>query len=333
MAFTFGAEIDTAPTKLRFWLQLLSPGMPTDTVEVTLNGTTTVSRQSASISDSGFRIDTRMVDMPHSGDHPLLGHIELNIAKDQISVGAIEGSVDPVTKHPRIDAGHPASSYFDLRLEVITPFGTLVTGTMPARVVNNFVTDLFPDSPYTHADQLAVLYLFRKGMLTQPVARVAAGFHSKTPPATLGTGTGGRCCCCCEHDSPCSVKAQGHCSRFLVRDAEGYREQLLFVASHPGVASTPAQEDRVLVYKTITNEGPRAVRVYWDGNSASSYQAPGQSELLLPGNSITVCAARAVKVVFSADPPALAGDYAKGTDVVSWCCPDPWNGPATSPSD
>jgi hypothetical protein len=127
-----------------------------------------------------------------------------------------------------------------------------------------------------------------------------------------------------EHKTHCSVKANGHCSRFLVRDADGLRGQVLFVASQPGVPASPVERDRVLVYKTITNEGPAAVRVYWDGSPADNYETPAQSALILPGNSLTVCAAQAIKVVYSPVPAGVPGDYAHGTDVVSWCCPKPF---------
>jgi hypothetical protein len=128
-------------------------------------------------------------------------------------------------------------------------------------------------------------------------------------PSTTGTAPGEKPECC--------VEAAGHCSRFLVRDRDGLREQLLFAGSQPGAPTSPVGRGRVLAYETITNQGPGAVRVYWDGS------APGQSTLLLPGNSITIAAGASVKVVYSPDPVGL-GDYAEGHDAISWCCPEPW---------
>jgi hypothetical protein len=119
----------------------------------------------------------------------------------------------------------------------------------------------------------------------------------------------------------CRVRSSGHCSQFHVQDQEGLREQLLFAASQPGVAASPAGRDRVLAYETITNHGPQAVTVFWDG-SPPDYKTAAQNALLLPGNSITVAAGGAVKIEYTARP-GLSGSYADGSDVISWCCPKP----------
>lgn len=131
----------------------------------------------------------------------------------------------------------------------------------------------------------------------------------------------------------CAAGCNGHAGRFSIADKPGYTEQLIFAGSHPAVAGTPVTHDRILAYVTVTNDGPRAVRVFWDG-APPAYKTPGrpaapaptdQFAVVLGGNSITVVVARAVKVVYAADAdPSVVGDSSKGCYEVSWCCPPNW---------
>jgi hypothetical protein len=320
MPFGFGNETDREQTRMKFLV--LFPGQeaaPAGMQELIADGTTTVVRQPAAITDTGFHIDAQIIDMPHTGQHPLLGTFTVNVAAGPPSKGAVDGSLDPQTKQPRIDQFFPARGEFNLNLEIVTAMGTFVTGDQPMHVVNPMITTLFPDTPYNHDIQQALLNLFLKGQLTKPLAKIAAGYHYKHPHNGKHNGWEKTQDC----KPCCSVQSRGHCSCFLLRDQDGLREQLVFVGSHPGLAGSPLERDRILVYETLTNEGPRAVTVYWDG-LPGQYQTAGQSTLLLPGNTLTVAAGRAVKVVLAPDPTGLHGDHAKGHDVISWCCPDPW---------
>ena len=130
------------------------------------------------------------------------------------------------------------------------------------------------------------------------------------------------------------VRTNGHAGRFLV-DAIVSPEQIIFAGSHPGLVGSPVESDRILAYVTVSNSGPRAIRVFWDGPpphyrtgiaaaggpvSASDQYAP-----VMPNNSITVVVSRAVKLVYAPDvDPQDAGGLAEGAFVVSWCCP-PWD--------
>jgi len=139
-----------------------------------------------------------------------------------------------------------------------------------------------------------------------------------------------------------NVQANGHLGGFKVSATPGNEEQLVFVGSHPGVSWTPVGRDRVLAYVTVTNTGPRAVRVFWDGTPPSYRQptapvqpvptSPGdQFAVILPNNSTTMVVGRAVKVVYAPElDPADTGDSASGDVVVSWCCPPVWNVQAAS---
>jgi len=127
------------------------------------------------------------------------------------------------------------------------------------------------------------------------------------------------------------VRTNGHAGRFQVGTTL-LQEQIIFAGSHPGVAGSPVGRDRILAYVTVSNSGPRAIRVFWDGPpphyqtgvaaaggpiSASDQYAP-----VMPNNSITVVVNHAVKVLYAPDvDPHDTGDLAEGAFVVSWCCP------------
>jgi hypothetical protein len=127
------------------------------------------------------------------------------------------------------------------------------------------------------------------------------------------------------------VRSNGHAGRFQV-GTNLLLEQIIFAGSHPGLAGSPVERDRILAYVTVSNSGPRAIRVFWDGPpphyqtgvaaaggpiSASDQYAP-----VMPNNSITVAVSRAVKVLYAPDvDPQDTGDLAEGAFVVSWCCP------------
>jgi hypothetical protein len=126
----------------------------------------------------------------------------------------------------------------------------------------------------------------------------------------------------------------------MVGDKRGFAEQLIFAGSHPGVRGTPVERDRILVYVTITNQGPRAIRAFWDG-PPPNYKTPpapappsaaDQFTVVLPGNSATLAVGRAVKIVYAPDADqGLVGDTACGDYLLSWCCPPTWT-TATSPA-
>jgi len=323
MPFGFGQETDSEETELRFWLQFTQPGLPTGVQEFVAYGRTTVLRQAwQPIEGNRFSIAAQITDMPHSGFHEQLGPFTINIDPDpaHLTVGTIEGTLDPETKQPRISPEFPAVGKFQVYLQVTTSFGTLVTGQQPVLVTNNLITTLFPDSPYTHVVELALLNLYLKGQLSRPLAKLAAGFHVKKPPPhpvwPLASRAAEPCAPPC-----CSVQSHGHCSCFRVTNQPGWNKQVLFMASHPGVAGSPVGRDRVLVYKTITNEGPGPITVYVDGDPPD-YEVNALTTLLLPGNSLTVAAGSAVKIAYG-PLPGKADDpgYARGHDVVSWCCP------------
>lgn len=144
----------------------------------------------------------------------------------------------------------------------------------------------------------------------------------------------------CEHRCGCVPRADAHGGRFQV--GEKFGEQLIFVGSHPGAAGTPVAADRILVYLTVTNDGPRAIRVFWDG-PPPTYKMPtspavpppaptNQFAVVLAGNSMSLAVSRAVKVVYAPDvDPAIIGDNARGCFVTSWCCPTNWAQASMSP--
>lgn len=180
--FGFGEETDREKTRMRFWIQLIDPGILPGMLELIADGITEVHRQPAEMIEGGrFRINARIVDMKHEGTHKILGGFEVDVDADHPTLGVIEGAIDPESSLPRIDSSNPARSYFDVRFRVATKFGTFVTGETPARMVNNQITTLFPDSPYTHDVAQEVLELYLEGKLSEPVARLAAGYHGIIP--------------------------------------------------------------------------------------------------------------------------------------------------------
>lgn len=139
-----------------------------------------------------------------------------------------------------------------------------------------------------------------------------------------------------------NVRAIGHLGKFHVGAAPRSDHQLVFVGSHPGVAWTPVGRDRILAQVTVTNEGPRAIRAYWDG-PPPDYQQPSaparpvptsptdQFAIIFPNNSMTMVVGRAVKLVYAPEAdPGDTGTTANGEVVVSWCCPPVWNAQASA---
>jgi hypothetical protein len=319
-AFGFGAETDQEDTEMRFWIQFAQPGLPEETFELVAMGKTTVKRSPAKTVGRKFQIKAQIIDMPHTGQHDVLGEFSVNVDPDRPTMGVIEGSIDPKTKQSIIDAQHPAHGYFDVHFQVTTPLGVIGTGQQPARVENPSITTLFPDSPYTHAQKLAALKLFLAGKLSQPIAKLLAGYHYKKKGGLPVKSKGP--CEPCECERTCKVVAKGQCGKFSLQDKDGLREQLLFVASQYGVPASPLGLDRVLAYITVTNGGPQPVTVYWDG-PPPTYETPLQSAIILPGNSITLAVSQSVKVVCSPSPNlGPVGDSSNGCYVISWCCPD-----------
>lgn len=284
-----------------------SRGTPVSNISFTLDGMTVVERGAAKIARGRFTIPTWFRSLNHTGVVPALGGaVRLSLRP---GASAPEGEVTGIWNAEQNAPQFPAQSIFRnvaVRIETAAGSFDLEPANVSAEI--NGIPPLGDE--YGHPQQLRILQ--GRNAVGTAVAKHKVHKNGKRhadrepcPPPC------------------CSVQASGHCSRFLVRDQDGLREQLLFVASQPGVPASPVGKDRVLAYETITNYGPRAVRVYWDG-LPTTYESPNQSALLLPGNSITVAVDRAVKVVYSPDPGLLAGDYAEGYDVISWCCPDPW---------
>ena len=139
--------------------------------------------------------------------------------------------------------------------------------------------------------------------------------------------------CDCADTAVCA-----HRGIFRVSAAQGNTDQLIFVASQPGIAWTPVGQDRVLAYVSVTNEGPRAVQLFWDGGPPSYMvrsnptstvpTAPtDQFAPLFPGNSMAVVVDRALKLVYAPTvDPADIGDHASGYFCITYCCPE-WAAP------
>jgi hypothetical protein len=121
----------------------------------------------------------------------------------------------------------------------------------------------------------------------------------------------------------CGVNARGHCGKFRVADEPDWREHVIFIGSQPGVVASPVGRDRVLAYVTVTNAGPRAMRLTWDQPPPGRRARRGatQSALLLPDCSTTLVIGSALTIDYSPNP-ATTGAEALGHYVVSWCCPD-----------
>jgi hypothetical protein len=304
--FGFGQEVDSAETEVRFWLQFLEPGLPPGTFEIVLEGISVVQREKfRPLDKERFEIAARMLEMRHSGDHLLLGPIQFRLAPEPPSTGTITGRLDPKTGQPRVDAESPAEGVFQIHFEVETQAGTFVTGQQPAEPRNPLITEFYPESPYTHTIQQQILYLYRKGALTKPVARVAAGFHARRRPKH-GRHADGAVRSCCPPPT-WELEAHGHrgCWRACTQNQQG--EQILFAAS-------PLLKGLALAYVTVTNESQTPVEVFWD--------LPVNRALLPACESITLAVTDFVKLLCvapaggAAPPPEAHGFY-----VVSWCCP------------
>jgi hypothetical protein len=143
--------------------------------------------------------------------------------------------------------------------------------------------------------------------------------HPTTPAPVAAQPAPCKCC----GGTPCTcpsfdVTAHGHRGAFHVTPS--LPEQVVFVASQPGVPNTPVTEGRTGALVTLSNRGPSSVRVHADG-PLPSRNAPAPT-LLRAGCSSTVWVHEAVKIVYEglAGPPA--GDKADGHVVISWCCGD-----------
>src|SRR5258707_1127270 len=94
--------------------------------------------------------------------------------------------------------------------------------------------------------------------------------------------------------------------RFALQGKPGFSDQLLFVASS-------AAANMVLAYVTVTNEGPRAVRIHWDARGVGARGAQNEPPLPTAGS------------LRGASPPDLdpgaPGAHARGGGEVDVCCP------------
>jgi hypothetical protein len=283
-------------------------GMPISNVSLTLTGATAVERGAAKISRGRFVIPTKFLALDHNGVIPEIGPVTMGLLPGAPApTGQVTGQWSAEQDAPVFPVD---STFHNVAVRVQTAIGAF--DLEPAGVSAKIGSIPPQGAVYGHPAQLKVL---KAGAV---VGKALAKHIVNVPAGPAQSAAKEPCECCCQ------VEANGHCSRFLVRDQDGLREQLLFVGSQPGVPSSPVGRDRVLAYETITNEGPRAVTVYWDGDPPN-YETAGQSTLLLPNNTITLAVSRSVKVMYSPDPSqGLSGDYAQGHDVISWCCPDPW---------
>jgi len=247
-----------------------------------------------------FRIPTTMLNADHQGVVDALGgNVTLSLQEGTTPTGTIEGTLD--ANHALVGTAH--STFQGVALRIDSPQGSFDVD--PADVSAD-ITAIPPaeGTQYSHPVPLAI----RKGQIVILKGRAVHRIGGCPPPPDTRKNE-----CCCKPPC-CSVEAHGHCTCFRVGSA--HPEQLLFVASHPGVTASPLGQDRVLVYKTITNLGPEPVEIYWDG-APPAYMVPAQMAPLAPGNSLTVAAGRAVKVKYA----GAAGGEARGFDVISWCCP------------
>lgn len=277
---------------------------PTEPVSASLEGATAVRRSAAKISGNKFSIATQFLALDHRGSIPGLGDVMLSLSPAAPpAAGRVTGGWDAKQNAPR----WPAQSIFEnVAVQLETSEGTLEFEPATASAE---IHGLPPKGDsYGHPQQIKILKNKKQIGKAKVVHRVKNGEdrcpevkHPCSPPC-------------------CSVEAHGHCTCFLVRKDGPFNEQLVFVASDPRLPESPVALDRVLVYKTITNNGPAAVTVFWDG-PPPTYEDPNRRALLLPDNSISLAVSRAVKIVYS---PKLGnrGDHARGHDVTSWCCPE-----------